>query len=192
MESQTKKQDDSLLSIQSLLEYLRENEIDGCRGSESARFIPISKVKDYFKNQQTLKQLVHSLEPDKGLQFNLEYVQKNFIIVVCILTRISKGSYLAHFTKHISLSDQKLPFTSIPADFPITTNDNATLFEEFCKAQWAFCAPRMTFGMNAALNDDYILPFVKSRHHANGGTAEVLQISIHEDYDDLRPRKVSI
>jgi hypothetical protein len=148
-------------------------------------FMPFPRLETYLKEENRTRRLLEALFPNRDLPVEPEEIWRNCIRVFSILLLIGKGSFIQHFVQHNQLWDGKLPFSSRPRDFPLTTGDDR-FFELFFQKQWQFCP--YTFRHNeihAHLDKECILPIVHKRRLGDGGSALTYQIKLHPHYDDL-------
>lgn len=101
---------------------------------------------------------------------------------------MGEGQLIQRFTEHDVLRDQYLPFTTKPHMFPL----DSEFFEEFQSKQWEFCAATITRKYNVHLEPKQILPFIECEKRKDGGSSTIYKIRVHEDYDQLWPRRSSI
>jgi hypothetical protein len=84
------------------------------------------------------------------------------------------------------LSDIHLPFNPErpPAHAPHTAGDQS-FWQEFCKAQWKFCARVMEELSDKHIESDQILPIISKKRLGGGGSANIWLVKIHPFYNKL-------
>lgn len=175
-------------AVQEFITWITENSIPGIKRSQSANtclFIPLPRLKAYLDGRRVTA-LLQALFPD-GTPVRWDAVRTDYSRVFCILILIGKGIYIKHFTQNDSLSDQKLPFESKPRSFPTATYD-PNFFSTFSKKQWMFCPHEFHYNkIDLRVENECILPFISRKKLAEGGSAEIYKIDVHEAYDNLNP-----
>lgn len=183
-------------AVQDLVDHLKRSQVPGIsslHGNRPAQFIPISKVNEYFRDDNLVRRLLRALAPDLPSRTILapSVICQHYPRVLCILVLLGKWRFISHFTKY-TFRDQQLPFTSEPKNFPSETGSGADFFQEFQATQWAFCAQEFNRDFhNVEFKDERILPIIEIREHRRGGSSTISKIRIHEDYDFLCPEQVS-
>jgi hypothetical protein len=148
-------------------------------------FVSYKELEDYFSNQYHVKKLLRVLFGD-GAEPPVEpdQIRGKYSKVFFILLLIGKGCYIAHFIRHDDLCDQRLPFKTIPDDFPISPPGH-DFFDSFCQKQWECCAPIFHNNMNKIFGVKEVLPIILKERLGSGGSATTFKVSIHPAYDQL-------
>ncbi|CAG8952521.1 hypothetical protein HYFRA_00009625 [Hymenoscyphus fraxineus] len=153
---------------------------------ECAAFTPISAVTSHLEEDGRLEDILDALfQPDGGPEADI--LLPNYVAIFCILIEIGKGTAIEHFVRQ-GLNDKHLPFDPqhAPADFPPDTSDG-TFYQRFCEMQWRFCVPDFERGVERVFHNRSLLPIVKKRAVAEGGSAKLFEIEVHSSYNKLRP-----
>src|SRR5262249_16055198 len=98
-----------------------------------------------------------------------------------------QGTYISEFVRHPDLFDNRLPFHSRPINFPglgsAHTEDN--VFQAFAREQWHFWPHTFSEHIDMQIADHYVLPITDTQQIAADGTADMSNIKIHPNYDQL-------
>lgn len=176
--------------IQELFEWLPKHFIDGTNGPSAKPnrpFMPLLDLQDYLKAEKRTTKLLRALSVEGVHQGLIELLEKYYIRVFIILTRIGKGRYIEHFVQHQNLRDPRLPFLEKPAHFPIDPND-PTFWDKFYENQFAFCPHYFCYNENSLkLEDHCVLPIISKEVLGHGGSAAIYKIKLHPQYDQLSP-----
>lgn len=189
--TEARQQHDHLRVINEFLDWLRKNQsysVKDHQTDERAAFVPISAVTSYLKEDEKLQYILDALfHPEEGPDADI--VLPNYVAIFCTLIEIGKGPTIEHFVKQ-GLHDQHLPFDPkhILPDFPPDTGDG-TFYRRFCEKQWRFWVPDFERGMERHFPDKTLLPIIKKREVAKGGSARLFEVKVHSSYNKLLPEK---
>jgi hypothetical protein len=156
--------------------------------SNSRPFVTADDMKKYFveNNYRRLRHLIRVHDSPSQDVFKDDIVP-NYTAVFCTLLTIGKGWWIQHFRHHTSLSDAALPFDSKsrPSNWP--QGKDADFLEEFCDAQWKFCAPVVSKPfVGKKFPPNMVLPIVsKENLNTEGSSASLWRIKIHPSYNKL-------
>src|ERR1700712_4773799 len=114
------------------LKFLDECAVDGTRGSDTAKFIPLIPLKEYL--QKHIDDLLEPIiPPHESPTQHAHNILESYFQVFAILLSINKGAYVFHFDKYDELTDRRLPFHN-NKEFPLQED----FFHEFQQAQNKF------------------------------------------------------
>jgi hypothetical protein len=179
------------LEVQELLKWLDRNYVsckvifeDGT-AQEDEKFIPQKAVKSKFRENgfaiaEALRNAV--LPQSDRHRVAPEAIAEGCAIVSCILLNLKQSQFLPFFLRDDDLLDKNLPFHTKPDGFPIVYPE---FFDDFRREQRKFFAQSMRHLNDTKINDEHILPFVRRKTIAGGGSARIDKVTIHEDYDQL-------
>jgi hypothetical protein len=160
----------------------------GGRDVDTEFYMPDDVQCGHFSDDR-VKQIITLLYKDRTSPFlpvQPSVVHRDYRRVLAILLFIERGDLIEYFVHAPELNDQKLPFTSKPAFFPDNSQD--PFFEDFQKAQWRFCAPKIRDSRRIDWHPDYILPFVRiGEPLGKGHSGKAYKIKIHPAHDRLNP-----
>jgi hypothetical protein len=152
--------------------------VDGTRGSETAKFIPLDLLKEYL--QTHIEELLEaSSPPHESRIHHAPNILSSYSKVFAILLSINKGYYIFHFDQYDELTDVRLPFHNNKA-FPLQED----FFQEFQQAQSKFCTPVLTC-FHRQFSEDCILPFKRVGEPIQGNSGVISKIEVHASYDLL-------
>lgn len=170
------------------LEHIERNKISALSSNPEASgrsFTPDHVVHSYLTPLRIIELLRCYGLPESYW----EVVQADYRKVFSILLVVDRASFLPHFTQSAESSDTQLPFKQ-PTMFP---SGCSGFYEDFYKAQWAFCAlPFKRVLLNEArFCDELIIPCVKRRVLKDDVDARTYVVEIEPSYNDL-VAKVSV
>ena len=134
--------------------------------------------------------------PFEAVDINGQYSGK-YLLVWAILLNIETGDYGKHiqsFRTH-SIDDRRIPvnLTDLRGVLERNHSDNTVsadpLCKEFMKHQWKYCPIKFERNMNTDCLEQEILPICKKKPIKAGGTAEVWQIAVQEEFVGVRLRE---
>lgn len=154
--------------------------------------MPFELIEEYCSEEGRLIDILSAIFPDEEpIPAEDTVVQTQYLKTLCILLSIGAARYIRHFVEHNGLSDERLPQTSKPHNFPISPA-RPNLWEEFYRKQWVFCAAEIQFKINEHLEPDRILPIIKREVLGEGGSAVVSKIVLHLSLNKLRSSPSSL
>jgi len=122
--------------------------------------------------------------------------QCRYLLVWAILLNIETGDYgkyIEAFRTH-HIDDRKIPVKVTELKEVLERNNSeASFLEHLCKEfgeqQWRYLAVQFEFNMNTDCLEKSILPICKKARIKAGGSAEVWQIAVQEEFVDGRLRE---
>jgi hypothetical protein len=154
--------------------------------SKQQEFLPFEQIEEYFGGEDHLADTLSAVFPDQELiPVEATVVQDSYLKTFSILLAIGEARYIRHFVEHDGLSDARLPHTSKPHNFPISTA-RPRLWDLFFEKQWMFCAADMHYKINNTLELDRVLPIIDGEVLGEGGSAVVSRIVLHSSFNKLR------
>ncbi|KAG8534060.1 uncharacterized protein KY384_000903 [Bacidia gigantensis] len=186
-------QRDDLEPIQEFLLWVQGNRCpeqdDPTSTFRSRYFIPYTRLKSYLGSTKKLERLLDALYPgqDASELPPRKNITEQYLRTFSILLCIGMGRFVKHFVQHDSLQDSKLPFTSRPARFPVSSDPNFDIFELFQRRQWEFCAQTLKYDMHNYFDTESVLPIIRRKKIAEGGSARVYKIELEAEYNELEP-----
>ena len=100
------------------------------------------------------------------------------VVLFCILLELGMGNVIDQFVR-FELTDSALPIGAARVARVLPLRESQELF---LKAQWAFCPVVLSLDMAVDLSEEQILPIYDQRLISSGGTAQVFEIVILEDF----------
>jgi hypothetical protein len=147
--------------------------------SQDVYFTPRHKLAKEI-NREMIKQLSEYYGvPDA----DCDMVHDDYLAVFCILIRIGKPKYIAHFTRNPESADRHLPFLN-NAGWSLQC---FSFFEDFEVMQWEFCAQDFRIGWleDVQLPPNKIIPMIKRTLIRKESDFTIEKIEIHPDYNYL-------
>jgi hypothetical protein len=181
-------------AIQEFIQWVEETSSKGTVSPVSevnTPFLPFPQLQRHFSDRPRMTKILNALLQDKAHFVDCDVVLQKYARVFSILLLIGKGRYIEHVIQYDSLCDDKLPFgKQRPENFPFETTD-AQFFPRFYEEQWRFCAPELHKNMNKRFETQRILPIIHKRRLAEGGSAVLHKIILHEAYNKLYPSDIN-
>ena len=172
-------------AIQDFLQWIHEvkrTEEDGGR-----KFVPYTRLKTYFTSKDRTRRLLYALFPDQD-EAELprpDDVERHYLRVFSILLCIHQGPFIMRFLEYPSLQDTRLPFTTKPPYFPVSSKSD--LFDAFRQKQWEFCVLIWEYNMHYRFEKERILPIIGKEKLAMGGSSILFKIVVEDEYNHLDP-----
>ena len=182
--------------VQEFLNWLGQQERMGVRFKpdgthQQCTFIAKTDVVKYFSGTRDgdvrrVKGLVDAATQHSGNP-HYDSVVRHCPRVFAILANIGQQQYIPDFVSKHDLHDNKLPFgREAFSAFP-RLEGGATFKERFEEEQWRFCVERLSYDFDSVdFHGHEILPIKHVNNIAEGASAIVRKIVVHEDYDALR------
>ncbi len=178
--------DDSIQNFLSWVEAVQQFEPIEPDTSPRRPFVVADDVRRLFEedDHRKLKKIISVHFPDPGNLWKDDIIPNN-VAVFCTLLSISKGWWMKKFCHHSDLSDTALPFD--PKRPPPNWPQKADFLQQFCEAQWRFCAPVLRAPLiEQRFAKDIVLPIVSKKNlNTEGSSASLWLIEIHSSYNDL-------
>ena len=155
------------------------------------RYLPDPDREEFFRDVERLKRLLDVvLRPEDRHRVRLDAVRQSYTRVFSTLLCIGRGAAIIFFVNRPGFTDEHLPFTNRNS-FPNTFSDE-TFFDDFCKQQWMFCAPKLDFQEWWQWESERILPVVYREELGRGGSAKTFLLKVHPGHNNLHrePKKV--
>lgn len=111
------------------------------------------------------------------------------IIVLSILLDLSLGHRVHEFARR-NVVDCNLPqnLATLKSRFKSLGTDGENLAHIFSKRQWKFSPAQFSYEMDEDFDDDRVIPICRKSHLNTGGTADVCQIVVQEEFVDSKLR----
>lgn len=174
--------------LQDFIRWIDKNSVNGLNAKgEPTPFMPQPKLKEYLRQGTRMQSLIGQVfEPHAPpVHAATHTILENCTAIFAILVRIGYGKFIGEFSRRKELFDDRLPYLAKPANFPISDN---SFFQKFEKEQWRFCVHNFSKeDTDIQIEDRCILPIISQTKIAEGGTADIFKIVIHNYYDALDP-----
>lgn len=158
-------------------------------------FISTTETVNYLSSCNVLNIILAVLfAQDPDHRPKIEEILGRQTVVFAILLSIDLGRHIRKFLGHQQFYDDKLPFIS-PHDFPQHTDSQSeTLYEQFRKAQWRFCAVTLRQGQMGDIRDETPMPYIEQVYLGEGRSSRVYRVTVHPEYDHLEEqgKRVSV
>jgi hypothetical protein len=156
-------------------------------------YLPLAALASFFEDRGLAWLILrdhfphHSPKPLPGL---LHRIRDGHQKIFVILLWIGKAHDIEKFLGSDDLRDDHLPFKERPSSFPDLLKSypncgSRPYWEDFKEAQWRFCAPVLTDGLDRIWHKDTILPFTKTPTSDSGSSGSVSKIEIEESHNKL-------
>lgn len=147
------------------------------------RFVPRLALASII-NQKVMRPILATFTPADTLDETVEFILQGAQKVFCILAYIGFAGYIRKFIEKDGLLlrqvDEDLPFSR--GRLRSVADDNLFI-NCFYEKQWQFCAPVISQRIiPRTLEDETVLPFLKSEYSGEGGFGVITKITIHPEH----------
>lgn len=144
-------------------------------------FLPFVHIDDYFSDTAKFRALLHELLPidEANTVWSLDIQLYKYVF--CILLIIGKGDLILDFVVS-ELSDESLPTSTLPSEFPLR---DEKLISSYLETQWMVWVPKFKLGMAATFDPRCILPIISKEKLDASVHGRVYRITLEDAYNEL-------
>ena len=186
-----------------LTKYTRTAKRNPSFGLVDQPFILVDKLQDWLRSAAThetthaqrLLHVAYSKRGKPGIPFessNFEPGDDCCLLVFCILHTMGQGNLINIFSRK-KKTDGQLPLRrdTLQNIFGSAKIQGPDMSSKFFDLQHRFCPHKFDLLLGADLEEERVIPIREMNHIKQGGTADLWQICVPEDFVGRRLREVS-